>query len=110
MRASQPYSAARPGHFHNQFGVIPLTNPEMIGLARLSPELRAMTVGEVPSYHKLWTYVADGRIPATLVNNRYQVRRSDLPGICATLGLRIKGEIARGESIPSEERQPAAAA
>lgn len=67
-----------------------MTNPElMVALTALPRELTALTGKQAPSYRRLWTLTVDGCLPAEQVNGRYQVRRVDLPGIAALLGLTI---------------------
>ena len=67
-----------------------MTNIEMVALAALPRELADLIEGQPPSYRRLYNMVLDARIPATLDNGRWTVRRIDLPAIVATLGLRMK--------------------
>jgi len=60
---------------------------DYVPLTALSRELTTFAGKQAPSYRKLWTLTVDGRIPAEQMNGRYQVRRTDLPGIAALLGL-----------------------
>jgi hypothetical protein len=60
---------------------------DYVPLTALSRELTTFAGKQAPSYRKLWTLTVDGRIPAEQMNGRYQVRRTDLPGIAASLGL-----------------------
>jgi hypothetical protein len=88
-------------NFHRR--VILMTDTALVALTALPRELAALTGGDVPSYRKLWTMVVDGRLPALQTNNgRYQVARSDLPNICASLGLRLK------EAAPAPRSRKAA--
>ena len=63
------------------------TCSEFLPLTELAPALAASTDREVPTYHKLWQNVVNGRIVARKINGRYHVRRADLVAIAATLGL-----------------------
>ncbi len=66
--------------------------PETVALTALPRELTALTGKQAPSYRKLWSLTVDGRLPAEQINGRYQVRRADLPGIAAMLGLSVPGD------------------
>ncbi len=63
---------------------------EWLQLAALPRELSGLIEGHPPSYRRVYNMVLDARIPATLVNGRWTVRRDDLPAIAATLGLQMK--------------------
>lgn len=67
---------------------------DFIPLPALSRELTALTGKQSPSYRQLWTLTVDGRIPAEQRNGRYQVMRTDLPGIAASLGLTTPDRVA----------------
>ncbi len=60
-----------------------------IPLARLSPELAALTGQTPPSYRWLADTVRGGRLPQVVPddNGRYYALRADLPAIAETLGL-----------------------
>jgi len=60
---------------------------EKVALTALPRDLNALTGSQSPSYRRLYFMVLDGRVPAQQVNGRYFVRRSDLPGIAAMLGM-----------------------
>ena len=70
-----------------------MTSVELIPLTRLSPELRELTGSVAPGYRRLWTLTVDGRITAEQVNGRYQVRRTDLPAIAASLGMTARATV-----------------
>ena len=66
---------------------------ELEALTALPRELTALTGTQAPGYRRLWTEVVDGRIPAEQVNGRYQVRRTDLPAIAASLGMTARAKV-----------------
>lgn len=60
---------------------------EPIPLPRLPAALRELTNSEPPDYRRLWHLAVAGKFPISMVGNRYQVDRADLPAIAAILGM-----------------------
>ena len=66
---------------------------DLIVLTRVAPELAPMIVGLPLKYRHTANLIANGDVPADLVeyiNGRYYVRRSNLRAFAEALGLQLK--------------------
>jgi hypothetical protein len=83
---------------------------ELIVLTRVAPELALLIDDEPPKYRFLTNRIANSDVPAELIHyirGRYYVRRSDLPALAQTLGLRLKQP---GHSRAASRSRPRSAA
>ncbi len=67
-----------------------MSDPNLISIAHLCPQLDAAYSGALPSYRRLYFDVLSGKIPAENINGRWFVRRSDLPAIGKAFGMTPK--------------------
>jgi hypothetical protein len=65
------------------------TSCELIGLARLPSEIKALT-GATLSYRDAYAAVVDGIIPARHLRGRWYVDRHDLATVAGALGLKLR--------------------
>jgi hypothetical protein len=80
-----------------------MTIPEttdLIGLAHVPRELTTLVDDDqgIPSYRGIYLMIADGKVPADLIEyirGRYYVRRPNLPALAQILGVRLKRAPAR---------------
>jgi len=66
---------------------------ELIVLTRVSPALATLIDDETPKYRHLTNRIANGEVPADLVEyirGRYYVRRPNLLALAQALGLRLR--------------------
>lgn len=53
------------------------------------------------SYRRIWAGMSNGTLPAERIGGRLFIRRSDLPAITATLGLKVPATAKRAQRTPS---------
>lgn len=83
---------------------------DLIVLTRVAPELALLIDGEPPKYRHTANKLANGAVPAELVeyiNGRNYVRRSNLPAFAQALGLKLKQP---GPNRPARSRASSSAA
>jgi hypothetical protein len=66
----------------------PFQSPTLL-LTELPRAIQSLTKDNAPGYRKLYNLTIDNRLPATLVNGRWRVQRSDVPAIVEAFGLTI---------------------
>lgn len=67
---------------------------DTVALTSVPHELAALTGTTPPGYRSLYNMAVDARIPVEQVNGRWRVRRTDLPGIAAQIGLPVRATVA----------------
>ena len=67
---------------------------DTVALTSLPRELAELTGAPAPGYRRLYNMAVDARIPVEQVNGRWRVRRTDLPGIAAQIGLPARATVA----------------
>ena len=84
---------------------------DLIVLTRVAFELAPLIVGEPPKYRHTANRIANGEVPADLVEyirGRYYVRRSNLPAFAQALGLQLKqSDCPRSGTSPVSRRSAA---
>jgi hypothetical protein len=87
----------------NASGQSPAPAEDLVPLTQVAAALRNLAGGNPPSYRQLWHAIADGKIPAELVNGRHWVRRADLPRVAIEMGMTVPAVQRKRQQIKSAE-------